>query len=306
MRILNIGSANIDRRYEVKEFVRAGETIAALNYSEVPGGKGLNQSIRISRAGGEVYHLGIIGNDGDMLEDILSKSGVKTEYLFKRDVPNGHAVIQVDENGNNSIIVHEGSNGLFEKETIKNVINNFDEGDICLLQNEINNVDYCIKKAKEKGMKVFFNPSPIKQNIFDYALELIDLFIINELEAEMLSGVKSLNTEEISKSLLSKYPDSKFLITLGEKGSLFVSRNERVVQKAFKVNAIDTTGAGDTYTGYFIAFFDKFKDIKYSMTMASAASALSTTQEGAEPSIPTLDKTEEFYRKLKELEKSDN
>ena len=167
MKILNFGSCNVDYVYSMERIVAPGETLSASKMELFPGGKGLNQSVAVAKAGAHIYHAGVIGNDGDMLFDILEKNGVDTTYIKRVDSKNGHAIIQVDKSGENSIFVHKGTNGMITEEFVDYVIGSFEKGDIILLQNEINNLNYIIDKAFEKGLKIYFNPSPFNEQLLN-------------------------------------------------------------------------------------------------------------------------------------------
>ena len=182
MKIINIGSLNIDRIYGVEHFVQPGETIKTRTYSEACGGKGLNQSIAIARSGAEVYHVGAVGADGEMLLGVLNQSGVHTEGVKKLSGASGHAVIQVDQSGQNNIIICGGANDSVSKEMIDEAVKMVEEGDIVLLQNEISNVGYAAETAKKSGAKIALNPSPINENLQTIPMDLVDYFILNEIE----------------------------------------------------------------------------------------------------------------------------
>lgn len=294
MKVLNIGSLNIDKTYSVKQFVQPKETIKALKYEEFCGGKGLNQSVALAKAGASVYHAGAIGKDGDILADMLVKAGVNTDYIQKLDIASGHAVIQVDENGQNNIIISGGSNVKISEAFICKVLDNFDEGDIVLFQNEISNVGYAIDEAKKRGMSVALNPSPISEELFTYPLDKVDYFILNEIEGSVLAGTNSDDYEFIIDKLKEKYPNASFVLTLGDKGAYFFNKDIKVFQDIYKVNTVDTTGAGDTFCGYFLGGLALGLSIEECMNNASAASAIAVSRMGAAPSIPNMDEVEKF------------
>ena len=162
MKILNFGSLNIDRVYSVDEFVRAGETISSLKMETYAGGKGLNQSIAAARAGEEVYHGGMIGEDGLFLKELLAENGVETSFIGVTGAQTGHAIIQVNAGGQNSILLFGGANRMIDREFADHVLGNFDRGDILILQNETSSLGYIVDRAWEKGMRIALNPSPIE------------------------------------------------------------------------------------------------------------------------------------------------
>ena len=287
MRILNFGSCNIDYVYSMNHIVTVGETITTRNLELFPGGKGLNQSIATARAGAEVFHAGCLGNDGGILKEILLNSGVNISFLKDVDEKNGHAIIQVSDDGDNSIFIYPGSNSMITRDFVDEVLENFSSDDIILLQNEINNIGYIIEKAHEKGMCVVFNPSPINEVISQIDLGMISYLILNEVEAKAITGV--MDVEEQLTYFEGKYPNLNVILTLGKKGSVMLREGSLLRQDAYKVNAVDTTAAGDTFTGYFIAGLAMGVDDKTSLMRASTASAIAVSKKGAAPSIPMLD-----------------
>ena len=163
MKVLCFGSANLDHVYKVDHFTAPGETQNCLEYAIKCGGKGVNQAIAMALAGNEAYFAGIIGNDGNMLKDALVKKGVNIDYLKISDRPTGHAIIEVDQSGQNHILLYGGTNKEIDFEYIDEVLSHFSTGDVIVLQNEINNVPYIIDRCYEKEMKIFFNAAPCDQ-----------------------------------------------------------------------------------------------------------------------------------------------
>lgn len=294
IRILNIGSLNIDKVYSVQNFVQPKETIKASRYEEFCGGKGLNQSIALAKAGAEVYHAGAVGRDGMGLLSVLQESGVHTEYIQQLDSVSGHAVIQVDQTGQNNIVIYGGTNSCVGEEHINVALDNFTKGDILLVQNEISNVGYAIRKAKERGMIVMLNPSPYNREIEEYPLEMVDCFLLNEVEGRKLAKVSSEEPERIIQGLREAYSDAAFVLTLGEEGSYFFDRERMICQEVFKVDTVDTTGAGDTFSGYFIAGIAAGLEIEQVMRQASAASGISVSRKGASTSIPSMEEVKKM------------
>ena len=284
MKILNFGSCNIDYVYTMDHIVRVGETLSTYKLETFAGGKGLNQSIAIARAGAKVYHAGCIGLDGEMLTDLLQSSGVDISYLEKVESKNGHAIIQVSAKGENSIFLYGGSNEMVTPALIDKVLSDFSEGDIILLQNEISSVKYIIDKAYEKKLCIIFNPSPFTEDIKNIDLGKLSYVLLNEVEASEFSH---LDEPEASLSFFREnYPDLKVVLTLGARGCIYQDGDCRYRQPAFKVKAVDTTAAGDTFTGYFIEGISSGQDIKETLMTASAASAIAVSKMGAAPSIP--------------------
>ena len=294
MKILNFGSLNIDIFFRVEEIVRPGETISAKSIEKRPGGKGLNQSVALAKSFDKVYHAGSVGGDGLYLIDYLKKENVDTKYIKQSEKLTGNAIIQVDDKGENSIVLYKGANFDNDEKFIDQVLDDFGENDVLVLQNEINSMKYLIDGAYEKNMKIVLNPSPITDRIKEFDYEKIDLILVNEHEAASISGKKT-NDEKIAY-FKNTYPNLKVVMTLGNKGSIFIAKDEKIKQDSFKVKALDTTGAGDTFTGYFVSYFYQGKDVKEAMELASKASALSVTKKGASISIPSLDDVKNFER----------
>ena len=286
MKIISLGSCNIDYVYALNHFVKAGETISANTLDIFPGGKGLNQSIALARAGAPVYHAGYIGRDGDILLSALKESGVDVSLIEKKDMPNGHAIIQVDSNGENCIFIHGGTNKCITKEYIDRVLSNFSSDDILLLQNEINDIPYIIDKAHSLGIQIVFNPAPFTEELKKINLSKISYLILNETEAEGFCGS---NDPEVFIAYTTKnYPHLKSVITLGAKGAIYVDKNTVIEQSAFKVEVVDTTAAGDTFIGYFLSLIADSTPIASALKIASVASALTVSRLGASPSIPCI------------------
>ena len=298
MKILSFGSLNIDYVYSVPHFVKKGETLSAKELNVYTGGKGLNQSIALARAGVETYQAGAIGTDGMFLLEQLKEAGVKTDLVkILDDVRTGNAIIQNDDEGDNCIVLFGGANQAITKEQVDEVFKDFTNEDYLLIQNEINELSYIVEKAKEEGMKIILNPSPMNEKIMKLPLDQIDYFILNEIEAMQILKMdkpEEIDGKYIASLLHERFKDATIVLTLGSEGSVCISDDEYVEQSIYKVKAIDTTAAGDTYTGYFIAGILNGKTIKESMDIASKASAIAVTRQGAAPSIPVLDEVEEY------------
>ncbi|NLJ94584.1 MAG: ribokinase [Clostridiaceae bacterium] len=294
MKILNFGSLNIDYVYNVDHILVGGETLAATGRNVYPGGKGLNQSVAFARADADVWHAGAIGKeDGQILFDVLQISGVNTEFLLKLEgIPSGHTFIQVDKKGQNCILVHGGSNQEIKQSHVDETLKYFSTGDYLILQNEINDIDYLIKAGHEKGMKVVLNPSPIDDSIYSLPLDLVDFFLVNEIEAAQL--VEGDSFEELLENFVLKYPHSHVVMTVGSQGSYYAHQKERAHFGIFDVPVVDTTAAGDTFTGYFISSFAEGLSPQQSLEIASAASSIAVSRAGASSSIPTIKEVEQF------------
>ncbi len=287
MKILNFGSCNIDYVYSMDHIVRVGETLSTYKLETFEGGKGLNQSIAIARAGAKVYHAGCVGEDGKMLTDLLERSGVDLTYVKTVEGKNGHAIIQVSAKGENSIFLYGGSNEMVTEEFVDSVLADFGEGDIILLQNEISSVPYIIDRAFEKKMCIVFNPSPFTDEIKKLDIGKLSYVLLNEVEAAEFSGC---DDPDASLSYFEEnFPNLKVILTLGSKGCIYLDGGKRYRQYAFKTDVVDTTAAGDTFTGYFVAGVNEGLDTEYNLKLASAAAAITVSRMGAAPSIPQRD-----------------
>ena len=290
MRIFNIGSLNIDYVYKVDHFVNPGETLASQSMDIFPGGKGLNQSIALARAGAEVVHCGIVGENGRFLIDILSDSGVNTDGIIIDSCPTGHAIIQVDGKAQNSILLFPGANHKISRKTVEGFLSDAAEDDILLIQNETNCLNEIFEIAAQKRMQIAFNPSPFDKSILDLPLQNVKWWFCNEIEGAELFGSGS--PEEICALFLNKYPSSNLVLTLGKDGARFCSSSLSFNQPIFESDAVDTTAAGDTFTGYFMSAISAGKDIPYAMEIASKAASIAVSRHGASTSIPYINEIE--------------
>lgn len=297
MKVLNFGSCNVDYVYKVDHIIKAGETLAAEGIEIFPGGKGLNQSIAIAKAGTAVTHAGVIGKDGEFLVDIMKEAGVNTSLVNRESCQSGHAIIQVDKKGENCICVFEGANGRISREYIDEVLSNFGEGDMMLLQNEIPLIPYILDSAYKKRIKVIFNPSPFNERIKEVDLGKISYLILNETEAEAITG--SSDKDAFVSFMREHYPSLGVVLTLGKRGAVYFSRTEYVKQSAYSVKAVDTTSAGDTFTGYFVSFISKNKSIAEALRYAAVASAITVSRLGASVSIPYISEVMKLEGELK-------
>lgn len=284
MKIYNLGSLNIDYVYRVDHFLQPGETYSAIDRNVFPGGKGLNQSVAAARAGAQVIHGAVVSSEGEFLVKVLSESGVDVSRLQRVDQPAGHTVIQVDRTGQNCILLFSGTNHCLNRQYIEGFLAYAQEGDILLLQNEINCLDVAFEIAKDRHMQIAFNPSPIHESIRKLPLEAVTWWFCNEIEAQALFGSDDL--KKIAQVFRSQYPDAKLILTLGEHGSMFISREGIYQQPIYKVNAVDTTAAGDTYTGYFLSAVVAGNTIAEALQIAAKASAVAVSRPGAAVSIP--------------------
>ncbi len=287
MKILNFGSMNIDYVYAVDHILEKGETQRAESRKTFVGGKGLNQSVALSRAGAFVYHAGNVGTGGEILLKALAESNVDTTMVQRHaDLPSGHTVIQLDREGQNSILVFGGANLAVTQEQIEKTLEDFREGDILLLQNEINGVRDIMVAAKNKGMRIFFNPSPIDDDILSLPYETVDTLVVNEIEAAALTGLDSTQHVEMLHTLVEAYPECHIVLTLGEEGAMYADADDSFRVDAIAVDAEDTTGAGDTFLGYYVAGLVEGKSAEEAIKLANKAASIAVTRKGAAPSIP--------------------
>lgn len=288
MKILNYGSLNFDHVYETDHFVEPKETLSSISYRRGFGGKGLNQSIALAKAGMEVYHAGKVGFDGQPFIDYLNQYGVHTEYLMQDEtIPTGHAIIEVCH-GENRILLHGGANQSITKEDIDKTLVPFESGDLLLIQNEISSLPYLIQKAHEKGMCIAFNTAPMNEQVFQCPLNLIDFFIVNEIEAKGLAKTNDDSYADIIHALRAQYPSQKIIFTCGKDGAYYIEGNTLLYEPSLSVPVKDTTAAGDTFTGYFLASYFRGKDMKECLRIATKASSITIQHVGAADSIPSL------------------
>jgi ribokinase len=285
MKILNFGSLNIDHVYEVSHFLHPGETLSSSQYQCFPGGKGLNQSIAMAKAGSYVYHAGKVGPNSEVLIKVLQESGVDTTFLDTSGSVTGHAIIQVNHNGENCILLYGGSNLEITTDYVDWVFAQLKDDCILLLQNEINNMEYILGKAKGRGMRVALNPSPIDEKLKNTDLTGVTWLILNEIEGEQLSG--SNQPEEMIQRLIKCYPSMRIILTLGNKGSIYQDAVFRYNQKVYPAEVKDTTAAGDTFTGYFLSEIVSGGDLRKALDLAAKAAAITVTRDGASSSIPS-------------------
>lgn len=289
-RILNFGSLNIDYVYLVDHFVRPGETMQSQGLSVFCGGKGLNQSIALARAGAAVFHAGCVGkDDGQILLTAMSEAGVNIENVRQIDTRSGNALIQVTGQGENAIILFGGANQCITEEHIEKALEKFNKNDILLLQNEINCTGLLIEKAAQIGMTVVLNPSPCDDRIRRLPLHLIDYFVLNEIEGADITRCNEKDGKYIANALYKTFPGAKIVLTLGKHGAIYFDGVNEYRHRAFDVPVIDTTAAGDTFTGFFLAGIAKGDPPHQIIEIASKASAIAVSTAGASASIPTID-----------------
>ena len=295
-RVLNIGSVNLDKVYHLDSFVKAGETVFAHQFDTFPGGKGLNQSVALARAGAAVFHAGAIGADGALLRETLAEAGVDTHFLREVDVPTGQAIIQVDASGDNCIFLFRGANCAVTKQLADEALAGFSAGDWLVLQNEVSCVGHAIAQAAAKGMTVVFTPAPATPDqLAEYPLQQVGVFMLNEGEARMVCGADdSLSGEALLGAMRAKFPAAEVVLTRGGDGALYGGKAGVLCQPIYRVPVVDTTGAGDTFCGYFVACRAKGMEVPAALDTAAKAAAIAVSRPGAAPSIPTWAEVQSF------------
>lgn len=296
MKMLVYGAINIDHVYGLPHLVREGETLTAVTYSKNAGGKGLNQAVALAKAGADVSMAGAIGADGLFLKEMLEETGVKAQYVSVLDGPTGHAMIQVDAQARNSIVFFPGANQKIDRAMIEEVLSHFEAGDYLSLQNEISGLETLIELAHEKGMKIVLNPSPITPQLLKAPIEKVDYLVLNEIEGGEFTG--ETEPDKVLDALLAKFPRLHVVLTLGEKGSVYAYGDARITQCAYPVKAVDTTAAGDTFTGYFLTGIMRGDPVERALQYASMASSIAVGRPGAGASVPLREEVEAALAKL--------
>ena len=282
MTIYNLGSINIDMVYQVPHLPVPGETLAAKIYSQGLGGKGANMSVAAARAAARVRHIGAVGADGRWAVERLLEYGVDTTHISEFSGVTGHAVINVDDAGENAIVLWAGANNLISTAQIGRALAEANTGDTLIMQNETSGQLDAAKMAKDLGLKVAYAAAPFDANAITLLLPYIDLLVLNEVEAQQL------------KMAIGKPPEAleidNVIVTLGGDGCRWYANSAKLVTDfaAIKVDPIDTTGAGDTFTGYVVAGLDRGMVMEQAIHLASQAGALMVTRLGTADVIPDL------------------
>lgn len=294
-----IGSLNMDLVVNVDTMPKPGQTIIGSNFKEVPGGKGANQAVAMARLNGNVSMIGKGGEDGfgQTLINSLKNDKVDTTYIQTAKGATGVALITVDKNAQNSIVVSPGANFEVKEDDIDNNIEAIKNSDIVVLQLEtpLNTIKYALNKAKELNKYTILNPAPAVK-LDDEIIKNVDLLTPNETELEIISGVSIETEEDIQKAaqIMIEKGVKELIVTLGSKGSLYINKEKSMFKKAYKVEAVDTTAAGDSYTGALAVALSQDKNIEDAMDFASKVGALSVLKEGAQSSLPTLEDVKNF------------
>lgn len=291
MKILNYGSLNIDHVYKVDHIVTPGETIGSESLQFFAGGKGANQSVAIAKAGAEVWHAGKVGQDGRWLLETLSAAGVQTGLIQEYDGPTGHAIIQVNRAGENSIILFGGGNKLITAAEIETALSGLAEGDYLVLQNEINSVPDIIREAHRRGLRIYLNPAPFTEDVRSWPLELVDTLIVNETEAAGLSGAATASGQPVIGAILGQlaahFSSTDIVLTAGRQGAYFArAAQEPIHVPIVEAPVVDTTAAGDTFLGYYLVARLHGAGPAAAMQRATTAASITVSRAGAMESIP--------------------
>ena len=290
MKVLNIGSMNLDMVYQMDHIVQPGETESSFGMNIFLGGKGINQSIAAAKAGAQVFHGGMIGPDGQPFLDACKEYGVDARHIRMVEGKSGHAIIQIDKNAQNSILLFGGANQMLTEDYVDGVLADFTAGDILLLQNEVNLLPYIVDKAWEKGMQIALNPSPYNKKLDAVDLSKVSIFLMNEVEGGQITGLT--DPDQILADMLRRFPQAKIVLTLGKDGAVYADSTQKHFQPIFPVKAVDTTAAGDTFTGFFLAGLCEDLPIPEILKRSAKASSIAVTRPGAVPSIPWREEVE--------------
>lgn len=299
MKIVVIGSSNIDMVAQVSHLPAPGETVGDASFMQALGGKGANQAVAAARLGGSVTFVTSLGNDmyADMLKKNFEKEGIATDYIINDDChPTGTALIFVANSGENCIAVAPGANYSLSPDSVSHFSQVIDEAEIVVMQAEIpyNTIKSIALSAQQKGKKVLFNPAPACR-IDAELMKAIDILVVNEVEAAFISGIGSTgdNEEEMAEALITAGARN-VVITLGSEGVYMKNARTRVRLPGYKVNAIDTIAAGDTFCGALAVICAQKEIDGEAIRFANAAAAIAVTRSGAQPSIPTLEEVNRF------------
>ena len=292
MAIYNLGSINVDHFYQVKSFATAGETISSSRYKRGLGGKGANQSIALSLAGAKVRHIGAINYNEVWIINELNQFGIDTQGIHFAEQATGHAIIQVNEHSENCIVLFKGANFCLKAQTVQQELKHVTKTDWLLLQNETSLRAETVAQIRRSGCSIIYNPAPMDIEVVRELADKVDVMVVNETELLALAGIH--DVDQAITHLLSSYPELTLVVTLGVAGSVYVDREQRIVQPAFPVQAVDTTAAGDTFLGYFLAAIDSGQPPQRALLEASAAAAICVTRAGTSAAIPNRNEVLEF------------
>lgn len=299
-KILVIGSTNIDFVVKVNEFPVAGETVMSQSFQKMPGGKGANQAYACGKLGGDTAFISAIGDDGlgDLVMRNLKDAGVNVDCVKTvADTPTGMAQISINHDGNNCIIVIPGANRACGQEYMETVYDKIDACDILLVQLEtpLEGVKKAIRRAKDAGKIVIFNPAPVPDEpLPDEIFQNLTYLTPNETELEKITGMPVHTWEEAcaaGKEMI-RHGVKNVIVTLGEKGSAFINSETEALYEAMKVKAVDTTAAGDTFNAAIAVKLAEGEPIDKAIRFANISSGISVTRQGAQPSVPSREEVE--------------
>lgn len=301
-KIVVVGSSNVDLIMKMDHLPKKGETVTDAFFLQVYGGKGANQAVAAARAGGCVTFINCTGEDAYTPQMIrnFEIDGIDTRFIFRENgIASGHALVMIDDQGNNYLSVAPGANYKLTPAKIDAALEAFDEAEIIILQYEIpeETIKYVINLAGSRNIPILWNFAPARAFDLSY-IPKANILVLNEVEAGFLAQISVSNQSEaeMAAQILIDKGVKQVIITLGAKGAIAFTQKERIYVPAFQVNAIDTTAAGDTFCGSFAVAFVEGKSLKESLIFASAASAISVTRIGAQQSIPNRFEIEHFYQ----------
>ncbi|TMV07186.1 ribokinase [Ruegeria sediminis] len=282
MTIWNLGSINADMVYAVPHLPRPGETLPASDLSRFLGGKGANMSVAAARAGAGVRHIGAVGPDGLWAAKRLAGYGVDTRHVAQAEAPTGHAIIAVESSGENLILLFPGANREIGADHLTRALGEARAGDLLVMQNETNAQVEAARMGRDLGLTVCYAAAPFDAEAVQAVLPYLDFLILNEVEAEQLQQATGLAPAEL--------PVTQVIVTLGSKGARYfdTESGEFADFPALKVEAVDTTGAGDTFTGYVLAGMDRGMPMPQAIDLAMRAAAIMVTRHGTADVIPDL------------------
>ena len=286
MAIWNLGSINIDHVYQLESLPKPGETLASRGYAQGLGGKGANQSVAAARAGAVTHHLGARGTSDVWVRDRLAQAGVDMGHVARlADQATGHAIILLDADAENAIVIHPGANRAIDEDALTQALSALTPADTLLIQNETNGQVAAARAAQAQGARVIYSAAPFDLDAVRAVLPHVSILAMNAGEAEQLfAGVPG------------DLPVQGLLITRGAEGAEYrdLTTGQVHEQPSFRVTPVDTTGAGDTFAGYFAAALDSGADIPAALRLASAAAAVKVTRAGAGDAIPTRAEVDAF------------
>ncbi|HVG48733.1 MAG TPA: ribokinase [Rubellimicrobium sp.] len=288
MTIWNLGSINADYVYALPHLPGPGETLAARSLTTGLGGKGANMSVACARAGGQIKHIGALGPEGAWMADRLRAYGVGTTHVATLDSASGHAIIAVEESGENLILVFPGTNRHIPPAHIESALAQARPGDWFLTQNETNHQPEAARAARARGLHVAYAAAPYDTAAVQAMLPHADFLILNEVEADQLRAALGIPLGDLGVA--------DVIVTLGAEGCLWLHDGREDSFPALAVTPVDTTGAGDAVTGYVLALLDEGRPMPEAIQLATRAAALKVTRPGAADAIPTRAEAEAFGR----------